>query len=29
MVTKNDVGGKGASNSASIWHFGDRGLFAI
>jgi hypothetical protein len=29
MVTKNDVGGKGASNSASIWHCGDRGLFAI
>ena len=28
MVTKNDVGGKGASNSASIWHCGHRGLFA-
>ncbi len=23
------MGGKGASNSASIWHCGDRGLFAI
>jgi hypothetical protein len=29
MVTKNDVGRKGASNSASVWHCGDRGLFAI
>ena len=29
MVTKNDMGGKGASNSPSIWHCGDQVLFAI
>ncbi len=29
MVTKNEVGRKGASNSALVWHCGDRGLFSI
>jgi len=29
MVTKNEVGLKGASNSASVWHCGDQRLFAI
>jgi hypothetical protein len=29
MVTKNERGWEGHSNSASVWHCGDRGLFAI
>jgi hypothetical protein len=29
MVTNNEVGRKGASNSALVWHCGDRGLFSI
>ncbi len=29
MVTKNERGREGHTNSASVWHCGDRGLFAI
>ncbi len=29
MVTKNEGGWEGNCNSASVWHCGDRGLFAI
>ncbi len=29
MVTKNERGREGHSNSTSVWHCGDRGLFAI
>jgi len=29
MVTKKEGGQAGDSKSASVWHFGDQGLFAI
>jgi hypothetical protein len=29
MVTKNEGGREGDSNSALVWHCGDRGLFEI
>jgi hypothetical protein len=29
MVTKKEGGQEGDSKSASVWHYGDRGLFEI